>query len=176
MGNMQKCNRRQPEIVFDHEETSDGVSLCAKFNDAMNADFRFNSIDCSVFDARNVSYDPPILINQFDMAITQLGFLIAVIAQSEAFGICDIQGIEGFGHLWALLGRLSGIQDRFKYHFRNQEKISIPVYGRNFFSLLRTKTMRKLIKSKLLSLLRVGSFFPFRLTRHAFTTPFLTAH
>jgi len=78
---------------------------------ALTFDMKF--LDTSTFERLDLSYDPPEHMSQFLMALTQISFLLPVMAHPQAFGIEDTEGVEGFEHLWALIGHLSGLEDRF---------------------------------------------------------------
>ena len=56
------------------------------------------------------------VMSQLDMLVTQFCFVGFITTYPELFGILssrDSAGIEGFNHLWALIGHLLGIQAEF---------------------------------------------------------------
>jgi hypothetical protein len=60
-----------------------------------------------------LTHDPTVPMSQFDMAVTQFCFLGVIVVQPERFGIWNSAGLRGFIHLWAVLGHLIGIEERF---------------------------------------------------------------
>ena len=60
----------------------------------------------------DLRYDPPEHMSQFAMAMSQISVFLPVIVYPKTFGIHDLEGIESFEHLWALIGHLSGAQGR----------------------------------------------------------------
>jgi hypothetical protein len=51
-----------------------------------------------------MTYNPPVLMSQYDLAITQYGFFAFVVMAPKSLGISDTRGIGGFIHMWAILG------------------------------------------------------------------------
>jgi hypothetical protein len=106
-----KCGRAKAELDFDGEDDENDVQKSDPVSTALQSDLAF--LDMSTFDRMDLSYDPPEHMSQFSMAMTQISFLLPVIAHPTAFGIHDTKGFEGFEHLWALIGHLSGLDDRY---------------------------------------------------------------
>jgi hypothetical protein len=65
---------------------------------------------------------PKVPMSQWDMVITQFCFLGFVVIHPAMFGFWNSKGIEGFVHMWAVLGRLLGIEDRFNLalHYKDR--------------------------------------------------------
>jgi len=103
--------KSRPGKPLDVEIEEDPEGLPDEFGDALEKDLGF--LDKSTFEGMALTYDPPEPISQFSLAITQISFLLPVLAHPRAFGIEDMEGFEGFEHLWALIGRLLGIEDEF---------------------------------------------------------------
>jgi len=59
------------------------------------------------------NYEPPIFFSQYDMLMTQFGFIFMMILFPKTIGVRHTQGIGGFLHMWAVLGKLLGIQDQY---------------------------------------------------------------
>jgi len=62
-----------------------------------------------------LSWDPPLNLSQFDMALTQFGFFGILYLFPETLGIDpnDGEGMRAYFHFWAVVGRLLGMEDRF---------------------------------------------------------------
>jgi len=105
-----RCSRARPDMDFGRQDES-GLELSDPIATALNEDLKF--VDSSTLERMDLTYDPPVQMSQFSMAGTQLSFALPAIAQPLAFGIHDNEGVEAFEHLWALIGHLSGIEDRF---------------------------------------------------------------
>jgi len=78
---------------------------------ALLADLKF--LDTSTFERMDLSYNPPEHMSQFAMAMTQLTYVLPAIVDPQTFGIYDEDGFKGFEHYWALIGHLSGVDDRY---------------------------------------------------------------
>ena len=82
-----------------------------KFKDAVEKDFGEMNLENAF--AHINKYNPEIHFSQFDMVIIQLDLLAGFI-KPDTHGIEDEdEGLQGFVHHWAVVGRLLGIQDPF---------------------------------------------------------------
>lgn len=98
LGNLQKDSFTQPWM-------KDMV-------DAMRKDFEH--IDTSEAPKHLLTWDPPVPVSQFDMALTQFGFIGTMFLFPGTFGIKDRdEELKGMIHLWAVFGRLLGIKDEY---------------------------------------------------------------
>jgi len=70
-------------------------------------------VDCSELPDNFNSYDPNVLMSQLDMVLVQYAFMGFIASSPERFGIHDRMGLTGFIHIWAVIGTLLGIEDRF---------------------------------------------------------------
>ena len=59
--------------------------------------------------------DPAIPLSQFPMAAAQALFMGLVGAFPEKFGMPDTNGLDGYVHLWAIIGRQLGVDDQFNW-------------------------------------------------------------
>lgn len=61
-----------------------------------------------------LTWDPPVPVSQFDMALTQFGFIGTMWLFPRVFGIKDRdEEMKGAIHVWAIFGKLLGIKDEF---------------------------------------------------------------
>jgi len=64
--------------------------------------------------------------NQFEMALTQLAAIQMLVLSPEAVGLskkdCD-KGLEGYIHVWAVIGKMLGMEDRFNICLFNRPSI-----------------------------------------------------
>jgi hypothetical protein len=92
------------------------------------------NIDCNELPDNFNSYDPNVLMSQLDMVLVQYAFMGFLAASPERFGIHDRMGLTGFIHIWAVIGTLLGIEDRFNLGLHQdqqslaliREKIFVP--------------------------------------------------
>ena len=69
-----------------------------------------------------LTYTPDVPMSQFDMVMTQFGIISLVYLFPNTLGIKNKEGLDGFLHLWAVIGKILGIQDRFNLAlFPNRE-------------------------------------------------------
>jgi len=110
-----KCGRHlQSGVEFDGDlgEAEDEEEWADPFLLAIRKDLA--SLDVSTFNSLDLTYNPPVPMSQFTMVVMQLIFLYPAMVHPREFGIVDTQGgAEGFEHLWALIGHLSGIDDKY---------------------------------------------------------------
>ena len=68
--------------------------------------------------------DPEIPLSQFPMSAGQAGFMGTVVYTPEKFGMTDTNGVDGYVHQWAIIGRHLGIEDRFNWalHYKKNGK------------------------------------------------------
>ncbi|CAL8142441.1 unnamed protein product [Orchesella dallaii] len=79
---------------------------------AMQADLKH--IDTSAAPKDILTWDPAVPVSQFDMVITQFGFIGTMWLFPRVFGIKDrYEEMKGVIHVWAIYGRLLGIKDEF---------------------------------------------------------------
>lgn len=79
--------------------------------DAIRADLQY--VDTSEAPQQLLTWTPTLELSQYDMTMTQFGFIGVVYMFPRFIGIGDMKGLDGFLHLWAVIGRLLGIEDRF---------------------------------------------------------------
>lgn len=82
------------------------------FLEAIHSDFQESFVPARSFQPESDDEMTP-TISQFDMAVTQFCFMGFLSLFPKAFGISDLKGLDGFVHVWALIGSRLGIQDRF---------------------------------------------------------------
>lgn len=96
-------------LFSNPEQLLESVRKCAtdENNNNNNNDWRIHDHDSSP--------SPP-LISQLDMLVTQYCFMGLLTTYPQTFGItsrADLEGLEGFKHIWAVVGHHLGIEDRF---------------------------------------------------------------
>jgi len=77
--------------------------------DAIRSDFSSPKVVRGSVDGNELS--PP--ISQLDMCVTQFCFMGVLSLFPKSFGIFETTGMEGYVHIWAVIGRRLGIQDQF---------------------------------------------------------------
>jgi len=101
----------------DNEEQFQWTKEKEQFAQAIRDDLDFvktNEAPTDLF-----TYDPPVPLNQFDMMMTQFGFIFTVYRAPEAVGLQQNHpDIEAFLHTWAVVGRLLGLEDRYNLALR----------------------------------------------------------
>jgi len=111
VGAMCKC-MRTPLVLQDAGVPDKGgkLDLLAALKADLDAscDTRESEKETELF-----TYHPQLLFSQFDMLMTQYGFISIIFLFPKTLGIKDTKGIDGFLHLWAIFGKLLGIEDRF---------------------------------------------------------------
>lgn len=71
-------------------------------------------IDTSEAPEHLLTWTPSVPVSQFDMVLTQFGFIGTMWLFPRVFGIVDRhEEMKGVIHMWALFGRLLGIKDEF---------------------------------------------------------------
>ncbi|XP_021943575.1 uncharacterized protein LOC110842170 [Folsomia candida] len=78
------------------------------------------------------SYDPEVLMSQLDMVLIQYAFMGFIAMAPETFGIHDRMGLTGFIHIWAVIGTLLGIDDRFNLGL-HQDQQSLDLISQYLF-------------------------------------------
>jgi len=71
---------------------------------------------------KNAPVTKQIFVSQLDMAVTQYAFVGFIVMFPTVFGIWGTEnqkGLQGFQHLWAVLGHLLGIEDKFNFCIPN---------------------------------------------------------
>jgi len=58
--------------------------------------------------------------------MTQFGFFSVVLLFPESLGL-DKKGLEGFVHLWAVFGRMLGIEDRFNIALYSNQELNLKI-------------------------------------------------
>lgn len=76
-----------------------------------------------IYPAGMNSYTPDYPISQLGLVQTQFSFMGFIVLYPKVFGIHDTTGIEGFCHLWAVLGKLIGIKDEFNLGLQKDRKL-----------------------------------------------------
>jgi len=95
------------EPNYEPDETLiDGKDAKLVFINALKQDLEH--IDTSNAPTHLYTYNPKVLMNQFDMALTQYGFFALMYMYPASFGIYDTSEMDGFVHMWAVLGKLIG--------------------------------------------------------------------
>jgi len=89
-------------------------------------------IDDSEFPENFNSYDPDILMSQLDMVLVQYAFMGFIALTPELFGCHDRMGLTGFIHIWAVIGNLIGIEDRFNLGL-HQDQESLLLISQSIF-------------------------------------------
>ena len=77
-----------------------------------------------------LTYNPNQSFSQFDMAMTQFGFFSVIFLFPDSLGIRDTRGMEGFVHLWAVIGRMLGIQDQFNLALYPNRDLYLKIFFR----------------------------------------------
>jgi len=80
------------------------------------------------------TFTPTVYLSQLDMAMVLYTTYAFPFMFHDYCGVSDLRGMNGFIHFWALIGRLSGIQDRFNpalypdrdMHFKIFQNLVIP--------------------------------------------------
>ena len=73
---------------------------------------------CSQVEVKDVAkifatINPDVPWSQYDLAMTQFAFFGLVALFPKTFGIHCTKGLQGFVHIWAVLGALFGLENRF---------------------------------------------------------------
>jgi hypothetical protein len=89
-----------------------------------------------------LGYEPEVPISQLAMVMTQFSFMGFVVLFPKIFGIHDTTGIEGFCHIWAVLGKFLGIEDRYNLGLHNNVHVMRRLF--NEISLPGLKTADEL--------------------------------
>jgi len=76
-----------------------------------------------VFPLRLNSYEPEQPISQLALVMTQYCFMGFVVLFPKAFGIHETRGMDGFRHLWAVLGKYLGIEDEFNLGLQKDTRL-----------------------------------------------------
>ena len=69
--------------------------------------------------------DPAIPLSQFGMAGAQAFFMGLVALLPEKFGMKDLNGFDGYVHLWAIIGRKLGVEDEFNWALQYKKTKSL---------------------------------------------------
>lgn len=100
--------------------------------------------DLEFYDTRGaphhaLTWDPPVAVSQFDMAITQLGFWGTIYFFPRLFGVKNREEeMEGVIHMWAIFGRLLGIRDEFNICLHNNPRLFEKLYKNVVVESLKT--------------------------------------
>jgi len=60
-----------------------------------------------------ITYYPAVPMSQYDLSMTQFGIISLVYLFPGVLGIRDCRGLDGFMHLWGIIGKFLGIHDKF---------------------------------------------------------------
>jgi hypothetical protein len=79
------------------------------------SDLKISPAECP---SNLLSWSPPLNFSQFDMVMTQFGFIGLLYLFPQSLGLdskseSTSSGMRAYFHLWAVIGRMLGIEDRF---------------------------------------------------------------
>lgn len=114
------ASKKRKKYTGDHQPLPPGErseQWKTELAEAMRKDL--SHIDTSGAPSHLLTWDPPVPMSQFDMAITQFGFVGTMWVFPHVFGIKDREEeMKGMVHTWAVFGRLLGIRDEFNICIR----------------------------------------------------------
>jgi len=87
-------------------------------------------VDTSDSPSELFTYHPKVFFSQFDMLMTQFGFISMVFLFPKSLGIRDTEGLRGFLHMWAVLGKMLGIQDRFNLALHPDRDLCLKLFNK----------------------------------------------
>jgi hypothetical protein len=128
---LRRSQRSPLKLVEDVPDKEGKLALI----DALKKDL---DLCCDTSDSPHqlMTYHPKLFFSQFDMTMTQFGFFSIIFLFPSTLGVRDTRGIEGFIHLWAVLGRMLGIEDRFNLALFPDRELHLKIlYKLGFASL-----------------------------------------
>ncbi|CAL8124706.1 unnamed protein product [Orchesella dallaii] len=118
-----------------------GSAFCEEWKrDVANAvKSDLNHVDTSSAPTHLITWDPKVPINQFDMSLTQLGLVWILSSFPRLFGIRNVrEELKGVLHIWAVHGRLLGIQDEFNIFIKQDYSLYDKLFKNVFIEGLKT--------------------------------------
>jgi len=103
----------QTEVFVPDESMIEGRTDKNNFLTALVKDL--DCVDTTGADslAHLMTYNPTVLMSQYDFAIIQYGLFAFVAMAPKSLGISDTTGIDGFIHLWAVFGNNAKLNKEF---------------------------------------------------------------
>ena len=122
---LKRCQKTPLRLVEDSPEKEEKLQIIDAINKDLDA-----CTDCDTSDSPKhlFTYNPKLFFNQFDMVMTQFGFFSLVYLFPSSLGIRDTRGIEGFVHIWAVIGRMLGLQDQFNLALHPNRELHLKVF------------------------------------------------
>jgi len=89
-----------------------------------------------------MTYSPQVTMSQFDMVVTQFGLVGLIVLFPKTLGIRDTRGLKGYLHIWAIFGKLLGIQDQFNLGLHADHELFRRIYINIGIASLKTADVR----------------------------------
>lgn len=115
---LKRCDRVPLKLFQDAPENSETAEL-----------MKCLQLDLQSFAAQSdppnhlFTYHPSVFMSQLDLALVQFVLFGPICLFHDTFGIKGREGQDGFIHMWAVIGRLMGIQDRFNIALHGQRDL-----------------------------------------------------
>ena len=90
-----------------------------------------------------LTYSPKVTMSQFDMVMTQFGLVGLIFLFPQTLGVKkDSKGLKGYLHLWAIFGKLLGIQDQFNIALYPDQQLYSRLFTNVGIASLKTTDVR----------------------------------